>query len=85
MSEITTVGIDLAKQVVSVHGVDGCGRVVVRRTVRSGDTSDCYLCPWTLLSPIFPTGHTTFCKDSLYAAGLAINACFPFRSNPTDS
>lgn len=34
MSNVTTVGIDLAKNVFSVHGVDGVGRVVLRRTVR---------------------------------------------------
>jgi transposase len=34
MEQITTVGIDLAKSVFSLHGVDGVGRVVLRRTVR---------------------------------------------------
>ncbi len=34
MEKITTVGIDLAKNVFSLHGVDGAGRVVLRRTVR---------------------------------------------------
>lgn len=34
MSEITTVGIDLAKSVFQVHGVDEHGKVVVRRQVR---------------------------------------------------
>jgi hypothetical protein len=34
MSDVTTVGIDLAKQVFSLHGVDGAGREVLRRTVR---------------------------------------------------
>lgn len=34
MGDITTVGIDLAKNVFSVHGVDTSGREVVRRTVR---------------------------------------------------
>ena len=34
MNEVTTVGIDLAKQVFSVHGVDGRGQVILRRTVR---------------------------------------------------
>jgi transposase len=33
MSKITTVGIDLAKNVFSVHGVDETGAVVVRKTV----------------------------------------------------
>src|SRR6266851_595614 len=34
MDKITTVGIDLAKSVFSLHGVDGAGRVVLKRTVR---------------------------------------------------
>src|SRR5712692_4449099 len=34
MAQITTVGIDLAKSVFSLHGVDGAGRVVLRRSVR---------------------------------------------------
>ncbi|MGH2362686.1 MAG: IS110 family transposase [bacterium] len=34
MDEITTVGIDLAKNVFSLHGVDAAGRSVFRRTVR---------------------------------------------------
>ena len=34
MEQITTVGIDLAKRVFSLHAVDGAGRVMFRRTVR---------------------------------------------------
>ena len=34
MEKITTVGIDLAKSVFSLHGVDSSGRVVLRKTVR---------------------------------------------------
>jgi hypothetical protein len=34
MSNVTTVGIDLAKSVFCVHGVDANGREVLRRTVR---------------------------------------------------
>lgn len=34
MGNVTTVGIDLAKNVFSVHGVDASGREVLRRTVR---------------------------------------------------
>ena len=33
MSEITTVGIDLAKNVLSVHGVDAHGKAVLRKTL----------------------------------------------------
>ena len=34
MQEITTIGLDLAKHIFQVHGVDGAGRVVVRKAVR---------------------------------------------------
>lgn len=34
MSNVTTVGIHLAKNVFSVHGVDANGREVLRRTLR---------------------------------------------------
>lgn len=34
MNNVTTVGIDLAKNVFSLHGVDASGREVLRRTVR---------------------------------------------------
>jgi hypothetical protein len=33
VEQITTVGIDLAKNVFSVHGVDAAGKTVLRRTV----------------------------------------------------
>ena len=34
MSEITTIGLDIAKRVFQVHGVDGSGRAVLRRQLR---------------------------------------------------
>jgi transposase len=34
MEQLTTVGIDLAKRVFALHGVNSAGRVVLRRTVR---------------------------------------------------
>ena len=34
MSEVTTIGLDLAKNVFQVHGIDALGRVVVRRQLR---------------------------------------------------
>lgn len=36
MGKVTTVGIDLAKNVFSVHGVDEAGKVVLQRTVTRG-------------------------------------------------
>jgi transposase len=34
MDKVTTVGLDLAKQVFQMHGVDALGRIVARRTIR---------------------------------------------------
>ena len=34
MKEITTVGVDLAKSVFTVHGVNSAGHTVLRKTVR---------------------------------------------------
>jgi transposase len=37
MGEITTVGLDLAKNVFQVHAIDGEGKVVIRRRLRRGE------------------------------------------------
>jgi hypothetical protein len=34
MAKIVTIGLDLAKNVFQVHGVDGAGAVMVRRQLR---------------------------------------------------
>jgi len=34
MREITTIGLDLAKNIFQVHGVDEAGEVVVRKQLR---------------------------------------------------
>ncbi len=34
MSEVTTIGLDLAKRVFQVHGVDAAGTVVLRRQLK---------------------------------------------------
>ncbi len=34
MKEVTTIGLDLAKKVFQVHGVDGSGKVVIRRQLK---------------------------------------------------
>ena len=36
MNEVITIGVDLAKSVFQVHGVDAEGAVVVRRQLRRG-------------------------------------------------
>ena len=34
MTEVITIGLDLAKNVFQVHGVDGLGEVTIRRQLR---------------------------------------------------
>jgi transposase len=34
MTEVTTIGLDLAKNVFQVHGVDASGETVIRRQLR---------------------------------------------------
>ena len=34
MKQVTIVGLDLAKKVFQVHGVDACGTVLIRRALR---------------------------------------------------
>ena len=34
MKEVSTIGVDIAKKVFQVHGVDSSGRVVIRRALR---------------------------------------------------
>ena len=34
MNEVATIGLDLAKNVFQIHGVDASGRIVVRRQLR---------------------------------------------------
>jgi transposase len=37
MGEVTTVGLDIAKHVFEVHGIDGQGTIVLRRKVRRSE------------------------------------------------
>jgi transposase len=39
MGQITTIGLDLAKNVFQVHGVDTEGTVVVRKQLRRSDSA----------------------------------------------
>jgi transposase len=34
MQSVSTIGLDIAKSVFQVHGIDGAGRVVVRRQLK---------------------------------------------------
>jgi transposase len=50
MSEITTIGLDLAKHVFQVHGIDAEGTTVLRKRLRRGR----YRVPAVCKKPIHP-------------------------------
>ena len=37
MEQIATIGLDIAKNIFQVHGVDAVGHVVIRRRLRRGE------------------------------------------------
>jgi hypothetical protein len=37
MDQIVTIGLDLAKNIFRVHGIDACGKVVIRKPLRRGE------------------------------------------------
>ena len=42
MGEISMIGLDLAKNVFQVHGIDASGGVVLRRQLRRGAVEKCF-------------------------------------------
>ncbi len=49
MNEVITMGVDLAKNVFQVHGVDAAGAVVVRRQLRRGQVLGFFKKQWPCL------------------------------------
>jgi transposase len=56
MQTVTTIGLDIAKSVFQVHGVDGAGQVVVRRQLKRRHVAaffqklpPCLCQPWVVL------------------------------------
>jgi len=46
MSEVITIGLDIAKHIFQVHGVDACGKAIVRRRLRRSEVLD-FFKPWS--------------------------------------
>lgn len=59
MSEVTTIGLDIAKHVFQVHGVDAHGAVVIRRRLRRSEVLDFFegLRPCLIGIEACATGH----------------------------
>ena len=70
--EVSTIGLDLAKNVLQIHGVDASGRIVIRRAIRRSQVlpflRSCHRALWAL-KPVARriTGPVGFCPwDMMY-------------------
>ena len=43
LSSVTTIGLDLAKHVFQIHGVDACGRAIVSKALQTRQAVDDYV------------------------------------------
>jgi transposase len=59
MNEIVTIGLDLAKNIFQVHGIDACGKVVVRKPLRRGE-----MMKFFANLPPLPDRHRGMCDSS---------------------
>lgn len=59
MEKITTIGLDIAKHVFQVHGVDGAGAIMIRRKLRRNDVVEFFsaLPPCLIGVEACATGH----------------------------
>ncbi len=55
--EITTIGLDLAKSIFQVHGIDAEGKVVVRKALRRAQVLPFFSRLKPCLIGIEPAGH----------------------------
>jgi hypothetical protein len=61
--QITTIGLDIAKNVCQVHGIDAAEKVVVRKQLRRGQVIE-FCCGAAAL----PGGHGSLCHRALLGA-----------------
>jgi hypothetical protein len=67
---IVTVGLDLAKNVFQVHGVDAYGRVCVRRKLRRSEVATFLAIYRLVLSEWRLARHRTYGRARLHASAM---------------
>jgi transposase len=89
MSEVITIGVDLAKNVFQVHGIDAAGGVVVRRQLRRAQMLPFFKKqePWTYAtsSPtkeVKDCGTVTVSTNRLSRGYYAPEPCVPALGAP---
>lgn len=77
MSDVTTIGIDLAKNVFQVHGVDKHGKVVFRKQLRRKQMAKCFANLPTCLIGMEACGSAHFWARKLESFGHTVRLMAP--------
>ena len=67
--DISTIGLDLAKNVFQVHAVDATGEVVIRKTLRRSQMQPFFAKLWPCLVGIEACGTSHYWARELIAVG----------------
>ncbi len=83
--KITTIGIDLAKEVLQVHGVDARGKAVLRKRLRRGEIAKFFanLEPCLIGMEACGSAHHWARKLGEFGHTAKLTAPSPSSSNPT--
>lgn len=82
MVEVSTIGLDIAKSVFQVHGVDGSGGTVVRRQLRRGEVLTFFGGLAPCLVAIEACGSAHYWARALGALGHAVRLLPPAHVKP---
>lgn len=82
MGEVSTIGVDIAKSVFQVHGVDSSGAVVVRRQLRRGEVEKFFTGLAPCLVAMEACGSAHYWARQVGALGHAVRLLPPAHVKP---
>ncbi len=83
MNEVSTIGLDLAKNVFQVHGVDAAGKVVVRRQLRRSQVIPFFKKLAPCLVGMEASPHRIIGPASCKGSATRCGSCRPITGRPT--
>jgi transposase len=77
MEHATKIGLDLAKNVLQVHGIDAAGKVVLRRKLRRAAVLEFFAALQPALVGMEACGGAHYWRASSLASGTRCGSCLP--------
>jgi transposase len=74
---VSTVGLDVAKNIFQIHGVDASGWVVLRKSIRRGQMTDCFANLTVCVIGIEAKGGANFWSRMLSTFGHTVRLISP--------